>query len=209
MTLPQIREQAIKYALARGIINDEADVNYDSLDTDICSVNAGLLAKVLAVNGRVPAQAKKIVRYQSDPAIQPNFSEYTIFQVHQAVNNQYSYAGSSSLQNNSVRIGNDISFIADPINLLFPKVIRAYVDSGILTVYTGNIKDISLSFIPTDIRTIPTYNIDIDEFPSTPEITLSIVETLVNGFTKYVIQKPATDTRSDSVDTEKSINTPK
>ena len=48
MLLAEIREEVVKYALAKGIVTDEDLLNYDALDNDILVARANIGANLMA-----------------------------------------------------------------------------------------------------------------------------------------------------------------
>jgi hypothetical protein len=208
MTLAEIREQAIKYALQRGVITDEADINYDSLDTDIISVNSAAIGKMMAMGMKINPSCRLIVPFEAEPELQEDWSRYTLIPVPLAINNEYAYAGSPDLGNNTVRIQYGVGNLSDPVTQLFPSVIRAYVNNGVMRINYPRVRAISLSFAPSDPRTVDVWNQDYDNLPTTEVIIGDVVNMLANGFTKYLRGVPV-DRRSDNTDTLINANVPK
>lgn len=208
MRLDEIREQAIKYALQRGIITDEADINYDSLDTDIISANSREVGRMMLAGMKIQPSCRLVVPFETEPELQEDWGKYTLISVPAAINNEYAYAGSPDLGNNTVRIQSGVGQLSDPVTQLFPSVIRAYVNNGVMRINYPNVKKISLSFAPSDPRQVEVWNQDYDNLPSTDVILGDIVNILANGFTKYLRGIPA-DRRSDNTDTLVNANIPK
>lgn len=208
MTLAQIREQAIKYALQRGVITDEANINDDSLDTDIISLNSAAIGKMMMAGMKILPSCRLVVPFDAEPDLQENWGAYTLIPVPAAINNEYAYAGSPDLGNNTVRIQSGVGQLSDPVTQLFPSVIRAYVNNGLMRINYPNVRSISLSFSPSDPRLVDTWNQDYDNLPTTDAIIGDIVNMLANGFTKYLRGTPI-DRRSDNTDTLVNANVPK
>jgi len=89
MLLAEIREEVVKYALAKGIITDENSLNYDALDTDIIVGRAAIGKDIISNRGKLGSQWFLTALIEFDQDIQENTTE-VIYNVPDAIGGVYS-----------------------------------------------------------------------------------------------------------------------
>lgn len=200
MLLAEIRQQIVKYAMAKGIVTDEDQINYGQLDADIITGAAGLKSTILMANKPLSSVNYLTTTIDYDLSMQSNPSKYRDFVVPQAILGRYNYVGSDDLDGN-ISLVNSVAEYSDSIKCQIPKRVRAFIaSSGILRVMDAFPESIVLNFVPQNPMDCADFNPIYDNFPLDEGLTTVLINTLADSFYKYINGQPI-DTKSDSVET--------
>lgn len=203
MLLAEIREEVIKYGLAKGIINDEDSLNYDSLETDIFVARATVGGNIIAKRGRLSNlwYLTTLIEYDQEIQESPNV---TIYEVPNAINGIYSmWRGENGCDGGTI-VKNESDYRSS-ITKQIPNRSRAMIMNGIMEVNNPLTENIYLTAPFVNPKKLVEWNQEYDNFPMDDMYIPDVVSLLTNNFYKYVINKPI-DTKSDSAESNITPN---
>lgn len=204
MLLAEIREQIIRYALAKGIVTDESSLNYDAIDTDIISGYNTIGAQIIKSRGKLSSQWMLSTSVQYDRSIQPEPNKYTVYEVPNAINGIYSYFRGEDGETGGRIVQSEAEYYSGIIKHI-PKAVRGFVSNGFLKVNTAMSRNVVLTAAFTDPRQLPDWNPEYDNFPMDNDSVLQLIEILGKVLYQYVANTPL-DTKTDSAETLKTPN---
>lgn len=201
MLLAEIRNEVIKYGLAKGNITDENALNNDALDTDIMVGRATIGGG--QKRGTLSSQWFLTTLIEYDADIQDSTDE-TIYQVPDAIGGVYAVLRGE----NGTELGTIVQTEADFYSTLtkqIPSRFRGFVTNSILRVNNPLTQNIKLSAPFLDPSKIVEWNKHYDRFPMDDAFVADLITLLTNNFYKYVINKTL-DTKSDSAESTQTPN---
>jgi hypothetical protein len=197
MLLAEIREEVIRYALAKGIVTDENSLNYDALDSDILVARNKLGEGIIASRGKLSSQWLQTTLLEVDPDIQDSEDE-TIFHVPQAIMGIYTMLRGEK-GDEAATIVKSVSEFYSGITKQIPAKFRGVVENGILRMNNPLCGNMKLSAAFVNPYEIPEWNVNYDNYPMQDGMVADLIILLTNNFYKYIINKPI-DTKSDSAE---------
>ena len=203
MLLAEIREEVVKYAMAKGIVTDEDLLNYDALDNVILVARAIIGANLMARRVKLSGMWYLTTLIEYDQEIQQN-AGVTIYEVPSAIGGAYSmFRGEDGCEGGTI-VKNPSDYYSN-ITKQIPKRVRAVIQNSIMEVNSSLTENIYLTAAFTNPSKIVEWNKDYDKFPMDDMYIADLILLLTNNFYKFVIQKPL-DTKSDSAETTQTIN---
>ncbi len=203
MLLAEIREEVVKYALAKGIITDENSLNYDALDTDIIVGRAAIGKDIISNRGKLGSQWFLTALIEFDQDIQENTTE-VIYNVPDAIGGVYSMLLGEDGTENGTIVQNATSYYS-VLTKQIPSRYRGFVENSVLRVNSPLPQNIRLKAAFVNPLKIVEWNEDYDNFPMDDGHIMDLITLLVNNFYKYVVQTPL-DTKSDSAESNLTPN---
>lgn len=203
MLLAEIREEVVKYGLAKGIITDEDSLNYDALNTDIIVGRVTLGKGIISNRGKLGSQWFLSTLIEFDQDIQENETE-VIYNVPDAIGGVYSMLLGEDGTESGTIVQNATSYYST-ITKQIPSRYRGFVENSVLRVNSPLPQNIRLRAAFIDPFKIVEWNEDYDNFPMDDGYVADLITLLTNNFYKYIIQKPL-DTKSDSAESNLTPN---
>ena len=203
MLLAEIREEVIKYGLAKGIITDENSLNNDALNTDIRVGRATIGGNIMSKRGVLSSQWLLTTLIEYDADIQDSDTE-TVYQVPDAIGGVYSMLRGED----GTELGTIVQTEQDYYSTLtkqIPSRFRGFVTNSILRVNNPLTQNIKLSAPFLDPFKIVEWNEDYDRFPMDDMFVADLITLLTNNFYKYVVQQPL-DKKPDSAESNLTPN---
>lgn len=197
MLLAEIREQVIRYSLAKGIITDESSLNYDAIDADILVARNKIGERIISSRRRLSSQWYLTALIERNEDIQDSANE-TVYEVPAAICGIYSMLRGA----NGTDGGTIVKSVAEyysPLTKQIPNRFRGYIENGILRINNSVVCNIKLTAAFVNPYIIKEWNVYYDNYPIEDGFVLDISEILSETFYKYVIGKPI-DTKSDSAE---------
>jgi hypothetical protein len=203
MLLAEIREQVVKYGLAKGIITDENSLNYDALDTDIIVGRVAIGKDIISNKGKLGSQWYLTSLIEFDQDIQENTTE-VIYNVPDAIGGIYSMIlGEDGIENGTI-VQNATNYYSN-ITKQIPSRYRGFVENSVLRVNSPLPQNIKLRAAFVNPFKLVEWNEDYDNFPMDDGHIMDLITLLVSSFYKYVVQTPL-DTKSDSAESNLTPN---
>jgi hypothetical protein len=199
MLLAEIREEAIRYGLAKGIVTDENSINYQALDNQIIIGRANVIGKKYISNEKINSQCYRSSLIEYDVSIQDNPTQYIAYEVPRTINGQISVLSGENNQTN-IRVVANLAEGRDTIKNQIRRQTRALFDGERLLIYDLMSRNISISALWTDPRELVDFNEQYDQFPFPDMLIPDLVQVLYQTAWQFVKQKPI-DTKSDSTET--------
>lgn len=204
MLLAEIREQIIRYALAKGIVTDESSLNYEAIDTDIVSGYNSIGSDIIKRRGKLSSQWYLSTKVEYDKSIQPEPNKYTLYEVPNAINGIYAYFRGADGETGGRIVQSEAEYYSG-ITKHIPNSVRGFVSNGVMKVNTAMSRNIVLTAAFTDPRQLLDWNAEYDNFPMDNDSVLKLVDLLGVVLYKYVIETPL-DTKTDSAESLKTLN---
>ena len=169
MQLAKIKEEAIQYGLKKGIITDEDLVNDAALEDVIIQSIATAKEMVLSKGGKLSKINYITTEIPYDASVQNNPSTQSEYQVPRAILGNYNYISSQTTKHN-IRLIAGLAEYSDSIHCQIPSEVRALIQGTSLIIDGGQVKDITLYFIPYDPRECNNFNVYVDDLPADAEV---------------------------------------
>jgi len=203
MLLVEIREEVIKYGLAKGIITDENSLNNDALNTDIIVGRATIGGNIMSKRGVLSSQWFLTTLIEYDENIQDSSTE-TVYQVPDAINGVYSmFRGENGTESGTI-VHTEQDYYSTLAKQI-PSRYRGFVTNSVLRVNSSLTQNIKLSAAFLDPKKIVEWNEDYDRFPMDDTYVADLITLLTNNFYKYVVQQPL-DKKPDSAESNLTVN---
>jgi len=204
MLLAEIREQIIRYALGKGIVTDEQEVNYEALDKDIVVAYNKIGSTIIGARRKLSSAWYLSTRVDYDRDIQIAPNSYSMYLVPQAIGGIYAYFRGADGTTGGRIVQTEAEYRSGITNHI-PQANRGYILNGVLMVNNPLSRNIALNAPFVNPLELPDFNAEYDNWPMDTDSVLDLISMLGQAFYQYVAQNPL-DTKSDSTETTKTIN---
>lgn len=201
MKCDQIIDAIIVYIERNNIVTDETLLRRQQLLDLFCAARARVLSEYRIKN--IPISGKNYLKSVIDKTMFEQGGAFNYFEVKPAVMNEYEYVGGTD-GCSRYRENRTISQYQNTINQQVPKITMYYKEGDMLKVDNNQIETILTNYIPVNPTSVPTFNYELDEFPSDDAMMDIIFNEMFETYQKKAADVPK-DTVSDSQDTVKSI----
>jgi hypothetical protein len=203
MLLAEIREEVIKYGLAKGIITDENSLNNDALNTDIRVGRTTIGGNIISKRGTLSSQwyLTTLIEYNQD--VQDSTTE-SVYQVPDAIGGIYSMLRGEDGTEGGTIVQTEQDYYST-LTKQIPSRFRGFVTNGVLRINNPLTQNLKISAPFLDPFKIVEWNEDYDRFPMDDMFVADLITLLTNNFYKYVVQQPL-DKKPDSAESNLTPN---
>jgi hypothetical protein len=203
MLLAEIREEVIKYGLAKGIITDENSLNNDALNTDIRVGRVTIGGGIISKRGTLSSQwnLTTLIEYNQD--IQDSTTE-SVYQVPDAIGGIYGMLRGEDGTEGGTIVQTEQDYYST-LTKQIPSRFRGFVTNGVLRINNPLTQNLKISAPFLDPFKIVEWNEDYDRFPMDDMFVADLITLLTNNFYKYVVQQPL-DKKPDSAESNLTPN---